>query len=335
MGNRLTFTRSLFCLVVTAAVAAGWGGVAPSSAESIRMQALVNANGSGHLFVNTSPGPWSWEACTSDLTDCEPFGKGREIETGHAAPGTVFRVKSRESTGVSPEWRGRVTQIKAPRVHGPIRANEFISPMAGMWSGGWKGEYSALQLSACATSTGQGCTSLTDPHYVRDCAASASFVLDAKFVGSFLRVANRRLGAGPLFSPPYATSSPHGAEVWRSSRNTSVAVVGQISPAVNDHPGECGPPPPGRALLSRRGVAFIDCQGGCRAALIAKRNGRYIRVKRNLSPRNALLVTPPVELRAPVRTILARFGEGRVRLVVRINGKQVAQRTTRFDSSSS
>jgi hypothetical protein len=209
-----------------------------------------------------------------------------------------------------------------------IRANEFISPVSARWSGGWKGEFSEMQLSACATSAGEDCTTLTDLHYVRSCAASASFTLDARFTGSYLRVADSRIGVGPPVEPSYAVNSPYGDEVWGRSVSTSVAVVGQIAPAVHPYPGECGPPSPGGAFISKRGVALIDCPGGCRAALIAGRNRRHARIMRSLRPQNTLIVAPPAKLRVPHNT-LVRIGARSVWLAVEIDGEQVAQRTIR------
>jgi hypothetical protein len=297
-----------------------------TSSERIHIQAGINPDGNGRLLVNSGEGPWAWEACTPDLTTCAPFGNGREIETIGASPGTVFRVEGNGATGVSPEWRGRVNQVKPPSIDGLTRANEFVSPVPGMWSGGWKNEFSQVQLSACATPAGQDCMALTDLHYVRNCAASASFALDAKVAGSYLRIAQSLIGAGPPVEPSYAVTSPYGGEVWGRSRITSVAVVGQIAPAVNPYPGECGPPPRGRAFISKQGVALIECPAGCRAALIGSRNGRHVRITRSLPARDALIIAPPARLRVP-DGILAGTGAGSVHLVAEIDGNQVAQRT--------
>lgn len=298
-----------------------------SSAERIHIQARIDPDGSGRLSATTGVGVWSWQACEPGLTRCVPFGNGREIKTNGTPSGTVFRVRSDDATGVSPEWRGRVKQVKPPSVDGIIRANEFVSPIPGMWSGGWRGEFSEMQLSACATPAGQGCTALTDLHYVRNCAGSASFALDARFVGSYLRVAQGRIGAGPPVEPSYAVTSPYGAEVWGRSRITSAAVLGEIASAVNPYPGECGPSPRGRAHISKKGVAFIECPGGCRAALIVRANGRRARIVRKLPAQNALIVAPPTELHVP-HTKLA--GMGSIRFVVKVDSWRVAQRTVLF-----
>ena len=160
-------------LVVLAAIGASAATAVPASAaQGIKMQTLMNPDGSGRLFVNSSGGPWSWEACASDRTGCVPFGRGREIETKGARSGTVFRVKSQGLTTFSPEWRGHLRTVSPPTVHGVVRANEFVSPLPGTWRGGWASEDSEMQLSACATPQGHDCTTLTDWHYLRPCPTS-------------------------------------------------------------------------------------------------------------------------------------------------------------------
>jgi hypothetical protein len=187
-----------------------------------------------------------------------------------------------------------------------------------------------MQLSACATATGLSCITLTDPRYPRNCAAEASFALEERFAGTYLRVANRRVGAGPLSRTAIAVTSPYGDEVWSPSRNTAVFIAGQIAPPINAYPGECGPPPPGKAVIDAQGSALVDCQGGCQATLIASGKGKRLQVTGSLSPRDSLLVKPPVELRVPKRKIQARLAPGRVQFAVKIDGKQVAQRTVLF-----
>lgn len=317
-------TGSAFLAIVVmvfAIVAAPAGSV-----ERVRMQASINPDGSGHLFVNSSGSSWSWETCARDLTACTPFGSGREIDTTGASPGIVFRVEGSDGArGVSPEWRGRLKPMTPPKAVGVVRANEFIAPMPAAWTGGWKGEFSALQLAACTTPTGEGCTTLTDPHYVRNCSTSASFVVDARFAGSYLRIADEQLGAGPIYRAAFAVTSPYTDEVWKGSRSTAVAMVGQIAPAVSSYPGECGPPPPNAAAISGQGVALIDCRAGCQAALIASHKGRRARIVRTL-PAQAALFFAPSELRMP-RKALAALGTGSIRFVVKVDGKQVAQRS--------
>lgn len=331
-------TRGLMMLLAGLAAAVGAIFFVASSASAsdwVKMKASVNPDGTGRLFARTGTAPWFWEACRPNLASCAPFGKrDRTVEKVDAPPGTIFRVESEGSTGVSPEWRGRVMQVESPSVEGVIRANEFVSPVPGTWGGGWAGEMSQVQLAACITPEGQGCTTLTDLHYLRRCSPSSSFVLDARFTGQYLRVAERRVGAGPLFEPAYGVTSPNVGEVWGRSRITSAAIVGQIAPAASPYSGECGPPPPGRASISKQGVALVECPGGCRAALIGSRKGRRAQTQRNLSEYDALTILPPTRLRLPLGK-LTGAGAGNVRLVVKLDGEQVAQRTIRPGASNS
>jgi hypothetical protein len=206
------------------------------------MQALLNGNGSGRLLVNDSGGPWAWDACSPNLSRCRPFKHGREISTAGAAPNSVFRVTGEGEVGLSPLWKGRVKSVAAPSVHGVFRANERVTPVAGRWSGGWAGSPDRLQLAACDTLAGQGCTTLTHSHFLDRCRHEAA-VLDPAFTGDYLRVADRRLGAGPIVEPAYGVSSPYGGEVWRRDRTTAVAFVGRIGEAAGPRMIWCGAPP--------------------------------------------------------------------------------------------
>jgi len=292
------------------------------SSGDIRMQALLDSDGTGRLFVNNTDGPWRWESCTPRLTDCRRIAGGRELSTRGVRPPAVFRVKSEGLVGISPRWRGRLEQIAPPSTTGFIRANEFVSPMPGRWARGWDAEQSELQLSACRTVNGKGCTTLTHTHYVRrDCSPAASFVIPEEFAGQYLRVAERRLGAGPIFRTMEAVGSPYGYPAWRRDGVTSVAVVGRIASATREFPGECGPPVPGEGSISKRGLGLVRCGEDCRATLIAGREGRVVEVERTVdSSRSGLFVGPPGQIAlSPGR--LAKLGEGPITVALRVDGR--------------
>lgn len=235
---------SPICAAVLAVVASGSLSVAAAPAlDDVEMQALLNSNGSGRLFVNTAGEGWSWEVCTPNLARCRSFKHGRGITTAGARPNSVFRVTGNAGVGVSPLWTGRVKSLTPPTVRGAVRVNELVVPVRGQWSGGWEGEDSdTLQLAACDTPDGRGCTTLTHSHYPRGCRNEAA-VLDPVFVGDYLRVADRRRGAGPIREFAYAVGSPYGWEVLRRNRITSVAFVGRIAAATGPRSKQCGPPP--------------------------------------------------------------------------------------------
>jgi hypothetical protein len=316
------------------------------AARGIRIQTFVEPNGTGRLYASTSSTsvpPFAWEACTPDLKSCEPFARGTEMKTTGAAAGTVFRVEDGGGeTGVSPEWRGPVKSLAPPRVAGVVAANEFVSPLRGLWSGGWKGENSELQLSACATEAGGGCVALTDPHYLRpECTSNDSFLLGTDLTGRYLRVTNRQSG-GPHAEAPYAVGPAPPryevarprllSEVWGRSRNTSVAIVGQIKPASQLPAGECGPPPTPAATISAAGVARVECGGGCTAVLVGTRKGRRQLVTRRILPQDLLRPQAALEMGLPAAA-LKRLGGGTIRLNVVIDGTALAHRTTRTPAS--
>jgi hypothetical protein len=303
-----------------------------SSAYGVVIQTSINPGGrSGHLSASSEPGSLAWEACASDLKECKPFGSGRAIDTKAAKIGTVFRVRYDEAeTALSPEWRGPVTELVPPRVAGTIQANEYVTPVPGLWSGGWRDEPSEMQLSACLTEAGEECVSLTDPHYIRRCPNSASFYLDPQFVGRYLRVADRQNG-GPHFEPAFGLTSPFVAEVWGRTRTTSVATVGQIAPAVSPPARECGPPPAPTATISVDGVATVECGAGCSAVLVGMRSGRRVAIAGGI-PEQDLLRPKALELQLS-QASLARLGVGKIRLLVEIDGKRLAQRTIRSSGS--
>jgi hypothetical protein len=319
--------RVLLLVLVAGLLAASGALAAPGEVGSgdIRMQALLDDDGTGRLFVNNTDGPWRWESCTPRLTDCRRIAGGRELSTRGVRPPAVFRVRSEGLVGISPRWRGRLKQIAPPSTTGFIRANEFVSPMPGRWARGWEAEQSELQLSACVTAQGKDCTTLTHSHYIRACSApdslNASFVIPEEFAGQYLRVAERRLGAGPIVRAMYAVSSPYGGQIFRRDGATSVAVVGRIASPTRDSPGECGPPVPGEGSISKRGLGLVHCSEDCRATLIAGREGRVVKAERTVSAsRGGLSVGPPEQIAlSPGR--LAKLGEGPITLALRVDGR--------------
>lgn len=298
-------------------------GVAVPAQAGTTFQALLSPDGSGHLFVNDGSTP-EWKACRPDLSSCTPFITGGDISTNGAPAGTVFWAGE---DSLSPVWHGNLTFVTPPSIVGALRANELVTPVPGGWHGGWEGESSSMQLSVCDTPTGVGCLTLTHSHFVGECPETAT-VLDPAFTGKFLRVADRRSGAGPHFEAAYAVPSPYGDEIWLSSPTTSVAVVGRIASAIGPRTEKCGPPPLVEASISKRGIATVRCQRDCRAVLIAKRRPHRARLVRNLMPSSRLgsREESGESLQLP-RRALRLLGQGRIRMVVKVDGKLYARRT--------
>jgi hypothetical protein len=233
-----------------ALIAAGtiaWIPASVGAVEKATVSTSLKANGSGLLIANSQTNPedqtWTWQACSADLSNCTSFGKGRTISTRGARPNTRFRVTSNhDASAISSLWRGSLRPLGPPPVvTGILQANKRVTPKPGRWRGGWSDDYDIFQLAACKSPRGLRCTTLTDLHYPDGCPHGAA-VLDPLFTGSYLRVADRRIGAGTVF-PAFAVSTPYQGGIWAADRMTSVALVGRITKATGPRTVKCGPPP--------------------------------------------------------------------------------------------
>jgi len=238
--RRQALTGFLLFLVFAAAPGERAGAVEPAS-----IQGALARDGSGQMVANSQTNPetetWAWEACKPDLSLCAPFASGRFVSTRGAEPGTVFRTTSSlGASALSPMWLGRTASAGPPSVRGPIRANELVTPVPGKWKGGWAGSEDITQLGVCEGPRGGNCESITHTNYAYSCPDGAA-VLDPKFVGWYLRVADRRLGpnSGRL---DYGTG-PYGHPLWKRERLVSAAVIGRIEPANGPRTEECGQEP--------------------------------------------------------------------------------------------
>ncbi len=318
-------------LAVALALGVGTLGSPPSAAaESATISAHLNADGSGSLIVNPTSQGWSWEACVPDLSKCTQFATGQIITTVGAEANTVFRASAGGTTALSPVWHGNVTSLTPPSVSGVVRANELVTPIPGQWGGGWEGDLSFTQLSACASPEGIDCTTLTDRTYSEEhpeACPNGSAVLDPAFTGEYLRVADLQVGPRPV-SAGVGTSSPYRHEVWAANPLTAVAIVGRIAPAVGPRTAKCGPPALVKASISKKGVATVRCGLGCRVVLIAKRGRHSARLARNLrpfpfmAPRNY-----PIPKLSLSPQSLMRLGSGRARMIVMVDGRRATRRT--------
>lgn len=233
-------------LALLAAGALAWIPAYAGAVESATVSTSLQANGSGLLIANSQTNSedetWAWRACSSDLSSCTAFGKGRTISTSGAQPNIRFRATSSYgATAVSSLWRGSLRPLKPPTVTGTLRANKRVIPGPSQWHGGWADDYDVFQLAACKSPRGLRCTTLTDLHYPDGCPHGAA-VLDPQFTGSYLRVADQRIGTGTAFRD-FAVPTPYGGKIWGADRMTSVAIVGRIAKATGPRTIKCGPPP--------------------------------------------------------------------------------------------
>jgi hypothetical protein len=233
-------------LALLAAGTIAWIPAYAGAVERATVSTSLKANGSGLLIANAQSNPedqtWTWQACSADLSRCTSFGIGRTISTGGARPNTRFRATSSYgATAVSSLWRGGLRPLGPPAVTGILQASERVTPRPGRWRGGWSDDYDIFQLAACKSPNGLRCTTLTDLHYPDGCPHGAA-VLDPLFAGSYLRVADRRIGTGTAFSDIRAPT-PYGGKIWGPDRMTSVAIIGRIAKATDPRTVKCGPPP--------------------------------------------------------------------------------------------
>jgi hypothetical protein len=238
--------RTWAYLALLAAGTIAWIPAYAGAVERATVSTSLKANGSGLLIANSQTNSedetWTWQACSSDLSSCIAFGKGRTISTGGARPNIRFRATSSYgATAVSSLWRGSLRPLKPPTVTGTLRANKRVTPGPSQWHGGWTDDYDVFQLAACKSPKGLRCTTLTDLHYPDGCP-HGSAVLDPQFTGSYLRVADQRIGAGTAFHD-FAVPTPYGGRIWGADRMTSVAIVGRIAKANGPRTIKCGPPP--------------------------------------------------------------------------------------------
>ena len=291
------------------------------------MQPLLNADGSGRLFVNTEGSEWSWEACSPSLTGCTPFASGWDISTGNAAPETVFRVAGRGIEGLSPVWHGNLSIAAPPSVEGRVRANELVTPVLASWRGGWDGDFDQTQLAACTTPAGERCTALTEPKYPYGCRNEAA-VIDPAFTGDYLRIADERYGPGTIFT--LEARFPFGHEVWQPSGSIAVAMLGQIKPATGPRIAQCGPDPLIEASISKEGIARVECKLGCRAVLLAKHGSRRARVIRWIPQGFSAHTQDPKKMRLSQKD-LKRLGPGAALMIVKVDATRMARRVVLFD----
>lgn len=318
MGRKGAIATSVAVLLITL----GAGASPASGLGGLPFQVLLNADGSGRIFMNDGSVP-SWEACRPDFTHCVPFAVG-SFSTAGAPPETVFRAGNL----VTPLWKGTLRSTGPPTISGDLRGNELVTPVAGSWAGGWESDYDSLSLSICQTPTSTRCLEVNhEEPRGRRCGPDETMLIDPAFAGRYLRVVDRRYGKGTLFAgvghPPYYPLEIAPAPI------VAVAVVGKIAPATEPAAADCGPPPLFDASISSDGVARVSCTLlGCRAVLSARCGERSVRTKRRLSPpRYFGAASATVRLRA---SAIERLGDCRARAIVRVNGRTLARRTVKF-----
>jgi hypothetical protein len=191
-----------------------------------------------------------------------------------------------------------------------------------------------MQVAVCVERQGARCTPLTNTHFVRRCSLGASFGLSGLSPSApFVRVAEKRLGTRHPLEPAYAVTSPMSGSVWPKDSSTAVAMLGPVGTYI-DPADECGPPAPGRGVITKDGRSHAECQGGCLMEFIVSSQGRHLSIRRRLAPRDPLTVAPMSTLNFSSSSIESRLGTGVVKYVLLLDGKAVAKRLISLSRSS-
>jgi hypothetical protein len=312
---------------VIVALLAAWSIPQAKAFGRLPFQVLLNADGSGQIFMNDQSSP-EWKACKPDLTSCTLFAKG-SFSTGDAPPETVFWGGEDLLT---PLWKGNVHATAPPSVTGAVRADHVVTPIAAQWGGGWENDWDQLTLSICRTAAGQQCVTINHEGGVGECGAGGATLIDPAFAGWYLQVVDRRYGADTAFA-----GVGHPFYYWApeviGGPTVSVALVGKIAPATGPPRAGCSSPPPFSALITRKGSAEVGCPiVACHAELIARRDRISVRMVRRLVPAPGSGRGGSATLRLRP-SALKRLPRGPVHFTVKINGRVLARRTLRLGRS--
>jgi hypothetical protein len=215
---------------------------AHATAQQMQLRYLISRDGRGVLLANIWPddrGVYHWLRCPPGGGQCMPVAASfhnQQLNVGDAQPGTVYVVTGTHgrttSTARSRIYLGHLDVRRRPTVRGLARAGAFIRPIRGRWSGGWGNESDRLQLQACRSRSGRGCIVLSDSVYQNDCPGSGA-VIDAPYIGRFLRVLDERIGRDTAFaSNGYLPG--HVAPI-APRPDTATRVIGRIGPATAQH----------------------------------------------------------------------------------------------------
>jgi hypothetical protein len=292
--------RRVLPVVILAMV--GWPANAVAQAPGsldVSFGYYINEDGTGGLDATVSGAPIgqapsvNWEACPPAAA-CTPIaprqGSSPSVLTGTGTPGTVFVVTasngSQTAKATSLPWLGLVRAVTAPAIQGNLHVGGLVTPVPGVWSGGWGNDTSLLQLQICRTATGAGCVVIADSYYWSKCPGTGA-VLTYDFVGQYVRIVEKRIGRSTPF-PAFGVGSPGGLHPIEPGPTGAAAVAGPIAAAPWKPESTCGLPPPRVTLLKRAklrgkrleigqvgclqqcqvGVKFETCKlmaGGCRA----------------------------------------------------------------------
>lgn len=316
---------------------------AQSPQRDTRVDYYINTAGEGVLIATPTPDDWgepTWRECPPDGSGCRFVGTvgQRTLRVGNPPAGTRFEAtmtgNGMSITRQSDPWRGTLRHSRAPRVEGPIRAGALVHPKPARWVGGWGFERPLLQLAACRSPRGRSCEALAETELWDKCGRAGA-VIDPRYQGWYLRVADQRYARVPIF-PPVRPKRLSEIAVRRAGPNVAVAVVGRIKAPGGPRASRCNgvrsylwPMARTERSFERGGeriVARVACPRRCRAVVTLRQGKRRVRFARTLPPlrtSRARLVLPADRARRlrrdrPARIDVRVDGVRRARGVIRV-----------------
>jgi hypothetical protein len=197
----------------------------------------VNQDGRGVLFANTvsgwARGSMTWQACMPDAgcAAAQPRASDdRVLDVGDAPSGTTFIATasdgSQSFSATSASYRGRLGIALYPGVKGRLRTGHVITPVPGIWVGGWGYERPNLQLQVCRTQHDESCEVISATFYWEKCPGTGARI-PQRYLGWYVRVADQRIGQNTVFAAR-GYRRPQDLEPLRTAPDTAVATVGRI-----------------------------------------------------------------------------------------------------------
>jgi hypothetical protein len=258
----------------------------------------------------------------------DPGADARTLRIGAPEAGTTFRATldlgpgRAPLTATSPAWGGPIRAVTSPGVDGALRTGVVIRPRAAGWQGGWPDDGDLLQLQVCPTTSAAGCVVMSETSYWSRCPGAAA-VIAPRNAGWYVRVADRRTGAGTFF-PAFGVRSPGALPAWTAGPLTTTAMFGPVASG-DGRIATCGPT---RAVLfgsevRQDGLRIIgrsDCAVTCTLGLAIREGDAGVSFRRIVGPNNDRPISLPRSLRL----------RGRVAVTVRINGRVKARRSVRL-----
>jgi len=184
---------------------------------SVSIQAVFDLAGNPSLVANFSPDGSlavpEWSICRPpEVSVCSPA-----VRTAHAIlspepepAGTVFRASARYGGRIYSAaviWRGRVQIFSRPRLRGRADVGAAVTPVAGLWGGGWGTEFDQLAVEACPTTRARSCVMLSGGQLS-------------------MRRFDQRRGPGVL---PSRSHDDHGHNAgWRSARSPDAGTPARV-----------------------------------------------------------------------------------------------------------